>query len=220
MSELTVEKEISENEKVSTKDEEGGEGGGEGGEGGDEKFVDDVTSAVFTPLVKLDAVEVVTHEEEEEVDYKQRSKCFEFGETLLNKGTGTKEWKERGIGDVKLLRHRESGRVRILMRQEKTMKVIINHFMDPKISLSPNGGSDSSFVWTAPDFAENSAVDKTFALKFKNADIAKEFKDAVTKAQADNAAVASGADSKVGEAEVDELSAKLESSVSVAEKDA
>lgn len=39
-------------------------------------------------------------------------------------------------------------------------------------------------------------------MKFKNADIAKEFKDAVTKAQADNAAVASGADSKVGEAEV------------------
>lgn len=53
------------------------------------------------------------------------------------------------------------------MRQEKTMKVIINHFMDPKISLSPNGGSDSSFVWTAPDFAENSAVDKVCSSLYK-----------------------------------------------------
>lgn len=33
----------------------------------------------------------------------------------------SKEWKERGRGDVKFLKHKESGRVRIVMRQEKTL---------------------------------------------------------------------------------------------------
>lgn len=33
----------------------------------------------------------------------RRAKLFIFGETLLNKGTGQKEWVERGIGEVKFL---------------------------------------------------------------------------------------------------------------------
>lgn len=32
-----------------------------------------------------------------------------------------------GIGEVKLLKHKETGKFRCLMRQEKTMKVILNH---------------------------------------------------------------------------------------------
>jgi hypothetical protein len=34
----------------------------------------------------------------------RRAKLFTFGETLLNKGTGTKSWNEKGLGDVKLLK--------------------------------------------------------------------------------------------------------------------
>ena len=34
----------------------------------------------------------------------RRAKLFTFGETLLNKGTGTKSWNEKGVGDVKLLK--------------------------------------------------------------------------------------------------------------------
>ena len=60
---------------------------------------------------------------------------YRFTETLLNKGSGKKEWIERGIGEVKLLKHKESQKIRMLMRQEKTMKVIVNHVCDPRISL-------------------------------------------------------------------------------------
>ncbi len=43
----------------------------------------------------------------------------------------------------------------MLMRQEKTMKVISNHVLDPRIIIAPNAGaSDRSWVWTAFDFAE------------------------------------------------------------------
>ena len=82
-----------------------------------------------------DEVEVRTHEEEESVEFKMRAKLYRFAETMLNVGSGKKEWIERGIGEIKLLKHKESEKIRLLMRQEKTMKVIVNHVADPRISL-------------------------------------------------------------------------------------
>lgn len=37
------------------------------------------------------------------------------------------EWKERGIGQARLLKHKENGKTRLLMRQEKTLKIRANH---------------------------------------------------------------------------------------------
>ena len=57
------------------------------------------------------------------------------------------------------LRHKETSRIRVLMRQEKTMKVLTNHFLDPRIQLLPNAGSDKSRVWNCFDFAENELLE-------------------------------------------------------------
>ena len=45
------------------------------------------STATFTPVVQLEVVEVKTHEEDEEVVYKQRGKLFIYGETMLDKGS-------------------------------------------------------------------------------------------------------------------------------------
>ena len=127
-----------------------------------------------------------------------RGKLFLFGETLLDVGTGNKTWRERGIGEVRLLRHRELQRVRLLMRQEKTMKVIANHAVDPRIKLEPNVSSDRSWVWSAFDFAEGELKETVFAMRFANTDVAQEFKDAFEKAQVEMEALLAGAD-KPGE---------------------
>ena len=37
------------------------------------------------------------------------------------------EWKERGTGKIKLLEDKASGRVRLLMREGKTLKIRANH---------------------------------------------------------------------------------------------
>jgi len=37
------------------------------------------------------------------------------------------EWKERGLGVIKLLQHKENKKVRLLMRQDKTLKIRANH---------------------------------------------------------------------------------------------
>lgn len=41
------------------------------------------------------------------------------------------EWKERGIGNAKLMRDREQKQVRFLMRQEKTLKPVGNFIGKP-----------------------------------------------------------------------------------------
>lgn len=90
----------------------------------------------------------------------RKGKLYAFGESLLNKGSGTKSWNERGVGEVKLLKHRDTAHIRVLMRQEKTMKVISNHVLDPRIIMTPNSSaSDRSWVWTAYDFADGELVE-------------------------------------------------------------
>ena len=152
------------------------------------------STAEFTPVVQLDEVEVKTHEEDEDVDFKIRAKLFRFSETLLNKGSGKKEWIERGVGEVKILKHRENSMVRVLMRQEKTMKIICNHVVDPRIELEPNVGSDRSWVWSAWDFSSGELEDTIFAIRFGNSDGAKEYKAAFEKAKAHMKALKDGAD--------------------------
>jgi E3 SUMO-protein ligase RanBP2 len=60
---------------------------------------------VFTPVIPLpDKIEVVTGEEEEEVLLEDKAKLYRWE-------AATKEWKERGVGQAKLLRRRDSGKV-------------------------------------------------------------------------------------------------------------
>lgn len=48
------------------------------------------------------------------------------------------------------------------MQQEKTMKIIINHFLDPRIVIKPNAGaSDKSWVWVAFDFSDGDELVET-----------------------------------------------------------
>lgn len=50
----------------------------------------------------------------------RRAKLFRFD-------AGSSEWKERGTGDVRLLQNKESQKVRLVMRRDKTLKVCANH---------------------------------------------------------------------------------------------
>jgi Ran-binding protein 1 len=124
------------------------------------------STAVFEAVVKLEEVETKTFEEDEDVLYTQRSKLFIYGESSLNKGTGEMSWNERGVGDAKILKHRENSRIRLLMRQDGTLKILTNHFIDPRIVLTPNAGTDKSWVWTCHDFAGGEALEEMVRLLF------------------------------------------------------
>ena len=73
-------------------------------------------------MIKLEhKVEVKTNEEDEDVQFKIRAKLFRFDKE-------SKEWKERGTGDVRILKHKETKKVRLVMRRDKTLKVCANHY--------------------------------------------------------------------------------------------
>ncbi|XP_078078124.1 E3 SUMO-protein ligase RanBP2 isoform X2 [Mustelus asterias] len=131
----------------------------------------------FDPVVPLpDKVDVKTGEEDEEVLFSNRAKLFRFD-------TETKEWKERGIGHVKLLQHRASGKIRLLMRRDQVLKICANHYITADMKLKPNAGSDKSWVWCALDYSDEMPKPEQLAVRFKTADEAALFKTKFEEAQ-------------------------------------
>lgn len=127
----------------------------------------------FKPIVPLpDEVVVKTCEEDEEVLFESRAKLFRFVD---------KEWKERGIGLYKILKNRNTGRVRVLMRREVVLKVCANHFLTDNLTLTPLKNSDRAWIYCAPDFSEEKMKLEKFCVKFKTQEIALEFQQVFNK---------------------------------------
>ncbi|TQS37368.1 hypothetical protein Golomagni_02161 [Golovinomyces magnicellulatus] len=151
----------------------------------------------FVPVIHLtEKVETKTMEELEEQTFKMRAKLFKFVKE-------SNEWKERGTGDVRLLKHKENGKTRLVMRRDKTLKVCANHYgklgqlykccelipytVVPEMRLALNVGSDRSWVWTATaDVSEGQPEVQTLAIRFANSENANLFKEAFMKAQKEN----------------------------------
>jgi len=166
--------------KREEKEEQDDEPKGKSKKGDDEEEAPESPDVHFEPLVNLEKVDIKTNEESEEAVFKMRAKLFKFDRDA-------REWKERGTGDVKLLKHKESGKVRLVMRRDKTHKVCANHYIVPDMKLSPNVGSDRSWVWnTSGDVSEGEPEFQTLAIRFANSDNANLFKDALLKAQKEN----------------------------------
>lgn len=133
----------------------------------------------FEPLVHLPPVEISTLEEDEDEMVKLRAKLFR-----LDSEAEPPEWKERGMGDVKILQHKKNNTCRVLMRRDKTHKVCANHYVLPFMELKPNNHSDRAWVWTTlADFADEEAQAELLAIRFANAENAMKFKDAFEKAK-------------------------------------
>jgi E3 SUMO-protein ligase RanBP2 len=146
--------------------------GGEGytGDDSEQEIVEDNGEHIhFSPIIPLpEEVAVVTGEEDEDVLYCHRAKLFRFVDS---------DWKERGVGDFKILKHKKNNKIRFLMRRDQVLKVCLNHFITGSLVL--NTKDDKSFIWSAADYSEGEVEQCSFALRFKTPDIAKEFKQAV-----------------------------------------
>ena len=126
----------------------------------------------FEPVVPLpEKIEVKTGEEDEELVFKERCKLYRFDKD-------TKQWKERGVGDIKLLQDPKIGRARVVMRREQIHKLCANHLITADMELKPNAGSEKSWVWqTMADYSEGGASAEQLAVRFKTVDSAREFKE-------------------------------------------
>ncbi|CAG8493711.1 8070_t:CDS:2 [Acaulospora morrowiae] len=152
-------------------------------------------SPTFEPVIKLNEVDVKTLEEDEDVLFKIYSLAFNpllgrIGNELQLPNTFTlraklfrfdkplKEWKERGTGDVRFLQHKETKKIRLVMRWDRTHKVCANHYITADMKLSPNVGSDRSWVWNvAADISDGEPKAETLAIRFANSENAKKFEE-------------------------------------------
>lgn len=111
----------------------------------------------------LPVVEIKTGEEEEELIFKMRARLYRWR---------SEEWKERGTGELKLLRHKTTKKIRCILRQDKTLKPACNFYIveDPLCLLKEHQGSDKMFFFTAFDCSDETFQVEKFVLKFGNAD--------------------------------------------------
>merc|ERR1719233_353618 len=127
----------------------------------------------FEPIVPLpELVETKTGEEDELVVFKHRAKVYRYcGDS--------KQWKERGVGDIKILKHPVSGVTRVLLRRDQVHKIAANHRITKDMELKPLASSETAWCWYAMDFSEGHEETGSLehlAVRFKTVDAAQEFK--------------------------------------------
>ncbi|XP_021565366.1 E3 SUMO-protein ligase RanBP2-like [Carlito syrichta] len=69
------------------------------------------------------------------------------------------------------------------MRREQVLKICANHYISPDMKLTPNAGSDRSFVWHALDYADELPKPEQLAIRFKTPEEATLFKCKFEEAQ-------------------------------------
>lgn len=147
--------------------------------GNDQEEAPESPDVHFEPVMKLPLVETKTMEEDEEELVKLRAKLFRYD----TKDTPA-EWKERGTGEVKILRHIKNNTVRIVMRRDKTLKICANHYIQPLMEINPKSGSDKALVWSTPaDYADEEPKSELLAIKFASAENCLKFKESFEKAK-------------------------------------
>ncbi|KAJ0983873.1 hypothetical protein J5N97_002229 [Dioscorea zingiberensis] len=124
-----------------------------------ETVEDEYTVAQVSPIVRLQEVAVITGEEHEDVHLDLKAKLYRFDKD-------GNQWKERGTGSVKILKHKETGKFRLVMRQAKTLKICANHPVLQLIMMQGHAGNYKSCVWHATDFSDGELKDEMFCIRF------------------------------------------------------
>lgn len=145
------------------------------GHNGDEEYE---PTAHFEPVIALpDLIEVKTGEEDEVALFEHRAKLLRFVKE-------SKEWKDRGIGNMKVLVSKtDPNKVRLLMRREQVLKLCCNQMLakDTKFVQLPN--TDTALSWYGQDYSENELQVEMLAVRFKTAEICQRFHQAILDAQ-------------------------------------
>ncbi|KAL8063169.1 hypothetical protein ABFX02_01G010400 [Erythranthe guttata] len=166
---------------------------------------DEDTGAQIAPIVQLQEIAVTTGEENEDIILDLKSKLYRFDKEA-------NQWKERGVGTVKLLKHKETGKVRLVMRQNKTLKICANHLVLPTMTVQEHHGNEKSCVWHAADFADGELKEENFCIRFPSIENCKSFKDKIEE-------ITESLAKSSGESEEGTTAANLIEKLTVEEKD-
>lgn len=112
---------------------------------------------------------IITGEEDEDIVYSQRAQLLHFYDST---------WNKRGLGELKILKHRDNGKLRVVMRHEDIQNTVcLNHNLNKDVVYKEKG--PKSWYFVANDYSEGQYEIMQLCLRFKAPDIALTFKEAI-----------------------------------------
>lgn len=108
------------------------------------------------------------------------------------------EWKERGLGPIKLLEHKTSKKIRVLMRRDKTLKICANFYVQQESKVAEHAASEKACVFTAMDCSDGDVAPELYnmCIKFGSAEKREAFTEAFNAAQKQMASLPADADAE------------------------
>ena len=101
----------------------------------------------FTPLLKTPTIETDLGEDDATEIFKAPCTLYRFDQT---------EWKERGTGDIRIMRHQHKKSIRVIMRRNIVKKLCANHYLTQNQTLLAQIRSPNTWIWYATDFSDPS----------------------------------------------------------------
>ncbi|KAI3880728.1 hypothetical protein MKW92_047803 [Papaver armeniacum] len=114
-------------------------------------------------------IEPKFEEEDEDALLRLKAKLYRFDKD-------GNHWKERGVGILKLLKHKETKKIRFVMRQAETLKLIANHLVLPTIPTLFHVTSRNALTWHASDFSDGELKQEVFCARFARSENANLFR--------------------------------------------
>lgn len=125
-------------------------------------------------LVHLEKIDISKQEENEEELFQMRAKLYRY---YTDEKDGS-SWKERGVGELKIMKHKANGIFRIVMRRDKTLKLCANHAITSDMDIKPHMGGEKALIWSTPsDHADGEAKAEMLCVRFGKPESATAFKE-------------------------------------------
>ncbi|CAI5759922.1 unnamed protein product [Candida verbasci] len=130
----------------------------------DDKVPEEETGGDFAPVASLsnEKVSSETGEENEDLQFTVRAKLMEY-----NKENKEDPYKNKGVGELKILTNKSTGKSRILLRADGSFRVLLNTSISKSISYTKLGNAN---LITIPTIDPNDTTKLiTYVIRVRNA---------------------------------------------------
>lgn len=137
----------------------------------DDKVEEHEVEGNFAPVVQMnEKQEIQSGEENEETKFTIRAKLMEF-----DASNSTNPYVNKGLGELKVLRNKETSKSRIIIRADGSLRVLLNTLLSKDISYSSMGNGSLVRI---PVFSGENKIE-TYVVKVKTADDGKELLETI-----------------------------------------
>ena len=130
-------------------------------------------------LVDLPVINIDNGETEEDEVFLARAKIYRFSDN---------QWKERGIGNFRILKNKLNGRYRAILRQDQVLKFRCHFWITGKglCQLEKLPTAEKSLFWNCLDFSEDEIKFEKFCIRLKTEEEIEKMKEVFKKAYEEN----------------------------------